>query len=231
MRIKICGITRSGDVRAAAEAGADAIGLNFVSGPRKISVEQAEAILEEIPSGVTSVALVRPDDGELPEDLLDFLAGHRVNHLQLYGATSQDVREKLRSRNMSQLHVIPVRGKDFAREVRPLIEDSGPPPDGIVLDTYDKMLEGGTGKAFHWDWVAAAREGGELDGWPGIILAGGLRPENVADAIRVVQPMAVDVSSGVEVEGKAGYKDPQRMHAFVQESRRAFEAMPQTSPQ
>jgi phosphoribosylanthranilate isomerase len=98
-----------------------------------------------------------------------------------------------------------------------------------VVDTYDPAKAGGTGTPFPWDWVAAARDGGARAGWPPIILAGGLRPENVAEAIREVRPYGVDVSSGVELAGTPGRKDVHQVKAFISHARRAFDAMGEPS--
>jgi phosphoribosylanthranilate isomerase len=90
-----------------------------------------------------------------------------------------------------------------------------------VLDTSAPGLLGGTGKTFNWHWIAEARDAGELDGLPPMILAGGLTPDNVAEAIRIAKPYAVDVSSGVEVPGKPGIKDPVKMRDFIQAAKSA----------
>jgi phosphoribosylanthranilate isomerase len=94
-------------------------------------------------------------------------------------------------------------------------------PAAFVLDTASKTQLGGTGQSFNWHWIAEARAAGELTGLPPIILAGGLTPDNVADAIRIVRPYAVDVSSGVEVPGKPGIKDPLKLRDFIQAVRAA----------
>jgi phosphoribosylanthranilate isomerase len=89
-------------------------------------------------------------------------------------------------------------------------------PAALLLDTASPNHLGGTGQSFNWHWIAEARQAGELTGLPPIILAGGLTPANVADAIRVARPYAVDVSSGVEVPGHPGIKDPAKMRDFIQ---------------
>jgi phosphoribosylanthranilate isomerase len=89
-------------------------------------------------------------------------------------------------------------------------------PDGILFDTAVVGRQGGTGQTFDWNWISDARTAGELTQLGAIILAGGLTPENVADAIRIARPYAVDVSSGVEIAGKPGIKDPIKMRDFVQ---------------
>src|SRR6185369_13376000 len=94
-------------------------------------------------------------------------------------------------------------------------------PDALLLDTASKSALGGTGESFNWNWIAEAREAGELNGLPPIILAGGLTPDNVAEAIRIARPYAVDVSSGVEVPGKPGIKDPLKIRDFIQAAKSA----------
>ena len=98
----------------------------------------------------------------------------------------------------------------------------------LLLDTASAEKLGGTGKAFDWNWIAEARAAGELDGLPPLILAGGLTPDNVADAIRIARPYAVDVSSGVEVAGRPGIKDPIKMRDFIHAVRGADAALAQT---
>jgi phosphoribosylanthranilate isomerase len=132
----------------------------------------------------------------------------------------------LRTQHYRPFGVLPVRHEEFAREAAATYAVAeAKRVSAVVLDAYDPDREGGTGKVFCWDWVVGAQQRREMEGWPGIILAGGLRPENVAQAIRTVRPMGVDVSSGVEVDGQPGRKDPARMHALVEEARRAFLAL------
>ena len=119
--------------------------------------------------------------------------------------------------------VLAVRGTDFVEQAREWIGDGRQPRSAaIILDTYDPQKAGGTGTPFRWEWVTAARDAGQLANWPPIFLAGGLRPENVVDAIRAVRPYGVDVSSGVEGSGAASRKDAAMMKEFVQNARRAF---------
>lgn len=223
MRIKICGITTPQDAREAAQAGADAIGLNLVGGPRRIKPQQAGTIVESLPAFVTPVALIRLEGGGIPRESLDVLDACRVSHLQIYGAWKPDMIAALRAQHFQPIGVLPVRHEAFAREAAALFAVAPPRRTAaVVLDAYDPDREGGTGRAFCWDWVISARDRHELEGWPEIVLAGGLRPENVADAIRTLRPMGVDVSTGVEFEGRPGQKDPARMRAFVMEARHAF---------
>lgn len=216
MKVKICGITSVEDAWAAAEAGADALGLNFVGGPRQIDLGRAAEILECLPAFVSPVALVRLEQGRVPDELLELLGEFWVSHLQVYGEVTAGSLAILAQTGFRVMPVLPVRDEAFPEAAAKwLVEETGHRPSAIVLDTHDPERAGGTGKSFPWDWVAAAREAGRLAGWPPIVLAGGLRPENVADAVRRVRPYGVDVSSGVEIAGSPGRKDPEKMRTFI----------------
>jgi phosphoribosylanthranilate isomerase len=116
---------------------------------------------------------------------------------------------------------VPVKDRASISELLGTLQRLFMNPGALVLDTAVPGHLGGTGQSFNWHWIAEARAAGELDGLPPIILAGGLNPDNVADAIRIARPWAVDVSSGVEVPGKPGIKDPFRMRDFIQAVRAA----------
>jgi len=189
VRIKICGITCVEDAVVAAEAGADALGLNFVGGPRRIGLETAEAILTSMPPFVTPVALVQLQGGAVPDDLLELLGQHWVSHVQVYGDYEPEHLALLMRDGLRPMVVVSVRGPDFADHTDPWRGAQGDSAaTAVVLDAYDPQRAGGTGRTFRWDWVAAARKAGRLAGWPPIMLAGGLEPENVADAVRAVRP-------------------------------------------
>lgn len=226
MRIKICGITNVEDAQAAAAAGADAIGLNFVGGPRRIDAGQARDILTAIPPLIMPIALVPLESGRVRDALLELLGEFWVSHLQLYGDLSQATLAELCADGFRPMPVVHVAGPDFYLRQDHLGRPDTPPSGAaaVVLDAYDPQRLGGTGMAFRWDWVVQARGAGGLRDWPPIILAGGLNADNVAEAIRLVQPYGVDVSSGVEVPGKPGRKDAGKMRAFVRNARAACTA-------
>ncbi len=222
VRVKICGITAVEDALAAAEAGADAIGLNFVGGPRQVAAGPAADILTALPPWVTPVALVRLERGQMPDTLLELLGQFWVSHVQLYGAVAREDLEVLVRDGFKPMPAVAVADERFVGRVSGWLPATATGrPAAIVLDAYDPVREGGTGASFRWEWIPAARQAGKLDLWPPIILAGGLSPDNVAEAVRVVRPYGVDVSSGVEVEGAPGRKDPARMRAFVRLARAA----------
>lgn len=220
MRVKVCGVTDIDSALVAAQAGADAIGLNFVGGPRQIEPDQACQILQAIPPLVTPVALVRLDHGRVPDDLLEFLGQFWISHVQVYGEITSGSLAMLAQDGFRAMPVVSVRDANFADGVNGwLSRMGGRSPAAIVLDAFDPDRLGGTGKAFQWDWVREAAAAGKLAGWPPIILAGGLTPDNVVEAIRTVNPYGVDVSSGVELPGRPGLKDVEKTGLFVRRAK------------
>ena len=214
-RIKICGITRVADARAAAEAGADAIGLIFWPGtPRVVSHAQARAIVAALPAYVSVVGLfVDPE----PQAVRDTLAAVPLDLLQFHGAEPADF---CRAFGRRYVKAIPVKdGVD-------LLESASPYDDaaGLLFDAFrEGDLPGGTGRAF--DWGRLTQDVRARLGRP-LILSGGLDAANVARAIGETRPWAVDVSSGVEERDsngapRRGMKDAARIGAFVQGVRSA----------
>ncbi len=224
MRVKICGITTPEDAELVARAGADAIGLNFVAGPRQLTLPAAAEILATVPPFVTTVALVSlQDTGGIPADVLELLGTHRVSHVQLYGSINADAIVRLVRGGFRPLLVGRVRDRAFTDPIGSLLAECGADrPAGIVLDTFDPHKAGGTGQSFHWPWLREAGETGELENWPPIILAGGLRPDNVAAAVAEAGPWGVDVSSGVEAE--VGRKSAELVRNFIQGARTGVHA-------
>ena len=198
VRSKICGITRVEDALAAVEAGADAIGLVFYAkSPRAVSIEQAKAIVAALPPFVTSVGLFV----DMPRETLQALLREvPLDLLQFHGDESPADCEGFARPYIKALRVR--ADQDVARMMAPY---SG--ACGILLDTFVEGVPGGTGAAF--DWSLVPREAGKP-----IILAGGLTPDNVAQAIAQVCPYAVDVSGGVEAA--KGIKDAGKVKAFLQ---------------
>ncbi len=216
MRVKICGITTVEDARVAAQAGAAAIGLNFVGGPRQLTLEHAAEILEHLPVLLTPVALVRLEADTLADDLLELLGEYWVSHLQVYGSVRPQGLASLAMNGFKTIPVLAMRDLGSLALARPWVElEAGSRPAAIVLDAYDPHRAGGTGQTFQWELVAQARREGRLDSWPPVIIAGGLHPGNVAEAVRLLQPYGVDVSSGVEREGTPGRKDPAKVLDFT----------------
>ncbi|KRW59525.1 phosphoribosylanthranilate isomerase [Pseudomonas sp. TTU2014-080ASC] len=197
VRSKICGITRIEDALAAVQAGADAIGLVFYAkSPRAVNVQQARAIIAALPPFVTTVGLfVNASRCELGE-ILDAVP---LDLLQFHGDEAPADCEGYHRPFIKALRVKP--GDDIAAEVAPYGQASG-----ILLDTFVQGVPGGTGEAFDWSLVPEGLS-------KPVILAGGLTPENVAEAIAQVRPYAVDVSGGVEIS--KGIKDAEKIQAFM----------------
>ncbi len=195
-RIKICGITRPEDGIEAARLGADAIGLVFYNkSPRAVTPKQAAEIAAALPPFVSIVGLfVDPD----PVNVEVVLAQVSLDLIQFHG---NETPEFCASFGRPYLKAVRMReGVDLAAE-RERYSDAR----GLLLDTYQSGTPGGTGEAFEWDRVPE-------DLAASIVLAGGLTPDNVAAAVKQVQPYAVDVSGGVEAS--KGIKDAAKLAAF-----------------
>ncbi len=197
-RIKICGITSVEDALAATRLGADAIGLVFYPpSPRYVEVEQAAEIAAALPPFVTTVALfVNADE----QTIADVVSRVRIDLIQFHGNECKDYcglhqRPYIKAVRMSDDVDLDKQLNDFSQA------------RGLLLDTYKAGVPGGTGEQFNWDRVPTHLA-------DKIILAGGLTPENVKDAVVQVHPYAVDVSGGVE--SAPGKKDTEKMARFIE---------------
>lgn len=200
VRIKFCGVARPEDAVAAEAAGADAIGLIFApASKRRVDVERAREIAAAAGPLLVRVG-VFADAAEAT--ILAAVEAARLDVVQLHGDEPDALAERLRPR------VRVVRAVRFRPGLEPSAFD-GRPFDGVLLDG----LRPGHGEAFDWRAAAAWR------GHPRLLLAGGLRPDNVAEAVRALRPYAVDVASGVEAA--PGVKDPEALAAFVRAVRSA----------
>ena len=196
-KVKICGLTSVADTLAAAAAGADMIGLMFYEGsPRHITLPQAVEISRALPPFVLRVGVFVNPESDL---VLRAIAECGLNLLQFHGDESSAFCTQFGLMSVKALRV-----KD-AESLQALERYQ---TDAFLLDAYSKAGLGGTGEKFNWDLAVAAKQCGKP-----IFLAGGLTPENVAAAVKQVQPFAVDISSGVE--SAPGKKDPAKMRAFV----------------
>ena len=202
--VKICGITSEADALAAAEAGADAIGLMFYEGsPRHVTLEQAKAISAALPQHVMRVGVfVNAEEAFVHQALTECM----LNILQFHG---DETPEECSRYPVMTLKAFRVQGDETLAQLEAY------PSAGYLLDAYVKDALGGTGATFNWDLAVRAQEFGKP-----IFLAGGLTPENVVEAVRKVQPFGVDVSSGVESE--PGRKDAEQMRTFVSAAKGAL---------
>jgi phosphoribosylanthranilate isomerase len=201
--IKICGITSVGDGLMAAEAGADAVGFVFYPmSPRRMTAERAAVVARELPPLVLRVGVFVNASRDEMARVADAVG---LDLLQLHGEEPPALFAQLPRRGLKALRV----GKGFAPSEA--LEYEGHAA-GLLVDTRapgDTMMPGGTGQTFDWRLVEQVRAGARF-----LMLAGGLSPENVAEAIGAVRPDGVDVSSGVE--GLPGRKDAARVRAFVE---------------
>jgi len=210
VRIKICGVTNEKDAALAASLGADAIGLNlYAKSPRSVAIPQAGNILRSLPPGVEPIAIFV---NETP----DFIAGQLlhlpgIKAVQWYAQSSAFLLDL-------PFPIIPAfsiedesglgRISGYLGEAR----GHGRLPLAILVDGRVSGLHGGTGMKVPWELLTSFRPGVPL------YLAGGLTPENVAEAIELVQPYAVDVATGVEKS--PGIKDPEKLRRFIEAVRK-----------
>lgn len=206
-RIKICGLTRVDDALAAAQAGADAIGLIFYLGSKRfVAIDVAVSIARALPPFVMTVALFVNENKEKIEEIVSVL---QPDLLQFHGDESEPFCAQF---NIPYLRAIRVgNGKSTSHDLLQFA-DRFQNAKSLLLDTLSEGYYGGSGKIFDWEVIPH-----ELRSR--IILSGGLKLENVADAIRIVRPWAVDVSSGVECS--PGIKDHQKIIQFIEAVRHA----------
>ena len=210
VRVKICGITTVEDGLAAAEAGADAVGLNFAEGPRLIDGGTARAIVAALPPYVTPVALFVNADASR---IVETCARVGVSAVQLSGDEPPDLIAALAP--LRALRAFRVSREDDLAAVSAYL-DACPAacrPSAVLLDARVAGMHGGTGRSFDWTLAAKASDLAR------VVLAGGLGPDNVAEAIRTCRPWAVDTSS--RLESSPGRKDARLMTAFVAAVREA----------
>jgi phosphoribosylanthranilate isomerase len=201
-RIKICGITDPEGAALAADAGAAALGFNFVPGtPRCVAPEIAGAIIAGLPPFVTAVGVFL--DQSL-ETVLRAAALAGVGAVQLHGTEGPDYVRRI------PLKVIKAIAMTDRADLAAMMAY---PAHAFLLDSHRAGQAGGTGRTFDWELAVEAQRHGR------IILAGGLTPENVAEAVQRVRPFAVDVASGVE--SRPGVKDPGKVRDFIAAVRRA----------
>ena len=208
--VKICGITNADDAVAAARLGADFIGLNFYPGsPRCISEGQARLILQALPKNVTPVGLFVNESWERIGEIAARLG---LRTVQVHG-------DELTPCPLTELQWIAafsIKGPATLAAIEQMLKKSrsiGRLPHALLADAHVPGASGGTGHTAPWQMLTTYRSSVP------IILAGGLTPDNVAEAIRIVQPWAVDVASGVE--SAPGVKDHDKMRRFIDNARAA----------
>jgi phosphoribosylanthranilate isomerase len=198
VKVKICGITNSADAVGAVQAGADALGFMFYDqSPRRITVEDAATIARTLPPFILRVGVfVNPSE----ELVLRAIAKCGLNLLQFHGEETPEFCTQFGLMSMKAFRI---------RDAESLKALANYNTDAWLLDAFSNKGLGGTGEKFNWDLAVEAKKSGKL-----IFLAGGLTPENVAEAVHKVQPFGVDVSSGVE--SAPGKKDYAKVKTFIQ---------------
>ncbi|HVN79172.1 MAG TPA: phosphoribosylanthranilate isomerase [Terriglobia bacterium] len=211
-KIKICGITDIQDAEAAIALGADALGFNFYKrSPRYIEPAKAKTIVEALPPIVSLIGVFV--DEFSPDRVMSMTHAVGMGTVQLHGSESAEY-----IKHLSELRVIKAFRVDATFDVNQLSRYA---VNAFLLDAFEEGIHGGTGKTFNWDLAIEAKKHGR------IILAGGLGPENIYEAIRKVEPYAVDVCSGVETE--PGKKDFKKLDALFREIRRVQSDMSEDS--
>lgn len=217
-RVKVCGITRIEDARDAVRFGVDAIGLNFYPpSPRSIDLDLAEQIRAQIPSSVAAIGLFV---NESTDRIIETAARLKLDFVQLHGDEPPEFLAQLGSLRIIRALRIGDGGADRVSEYLDRCRQLNSSPELLLLDAMVKGTYGGTGQRFD---PQIACEIGALPNVPPIILAGGLTPENVAQAIQVARPAAVDTAGGVETS--KGIKSADLVRQFNAAARRAFEEL------
>jgi len=201
VKVKICGITNPDDARAAVDFGADALGFVFFAGsPRCVSPEVAAAIIGKLPPFTATIGVFVNEE---PKQVEKTITATGIDVVQFHGEEPPEMCAISR-RLIKAIRIKSLESLDPLKHYKNIVS-------AFLLDTFTPDLFGGTGRIFNWDVATYAKQFGN------IILAGGLTPENVADAVRHVRPYAVDVSSGVESE--KGKKDHKKMKAFIEKAK------------
>ena len=201
-RVKICGITSIEDAQTACSAGVDAIGLVFYKkSPRNVSIQQAKSICDSLPPFVTSVGLFLDASTDYVESVLAEVA---LDLLQFHGSEQADYCESFKR---PYIKAIGMQGINNDAEFN-RYADQYPGAKGFLVDSHAAGKAGGTGNTFNWEYIPRSSN-------KPIILAGGLNPENTADAIKITEIYGIDLSSGVE--SSPGTKDPQKIKQLMTE--------------
>jgi phosphoribosylanthranilate isomerase len=196
VKVKVCGMTSLKDALNAVEGGADAVGFIFYKkSPRSVTMKTVREIVLELPPFVDTVGVFVDETAEQINKIADYC---NLDIIQLHGDESPTFCKKIRRKVIKAFRI-----KDM-QSVKKL---SSFQVSGFLLDTFSENLHGGTGKVFDWNLALPAKKFGP------VIMAGGLTPNNVQQAVRQIRPYGVDVCSGVESE--PGIKDHKKVRAFL----------------
>ncbi len=206
-RVKICGITRCEDAQLVVDAGVDAVGLVFYEkSPRFVSIEFAAEISQIIPAFVSRVALFKDAEQQMIESVLEQV---EIDLIQFHGSETADYCEQF---NRPYIKAIGMKGAEHDVSFLLANVEKYQSAKALLLDGHAPGEAGGSGESFDWASIAAVTN---TTADKSIVLAGGLTPDNVKQAIDLVHPFAVDVSSGVE--SSPGIKDKDKVAAFMQQ--------------
>lgn len=212
MKVKICGIKTEHDLTIAINAGADAVGFITdvpVDSPRKITLAEASRMISKVPVFVSSVLVIMPENAQ---QAVRMIQAARPAAVQIHNALPLSELVKIRETGVKLIKTIPVSKNADAETLIKQVKELSGMADAILLDTALDGKTGGTGIPHNWEVSSKV----VLNAGIPVILAGGLKPENVREAVRCVRPYAVDTASGVETGGK---KDEKKVLEFIRNAR------------
>ena len=196
VKVKVCGMTSLEDALVAVEGGADAVGFIFYKkSPRSVTMKTVREIVLELPPFVDTVGVFVDETAEQINKIADYC---NLDIIQLHGDESPTFCKKIRRKVIKAFRI---------KDMQSVKKISNFQVSGFLLDTFSENLHGGTGKVFDWNLALPAKKFGP------VIMAGGLTPNNVQQAVRQIRPYGVDVCSGVESE--PGIKDHKKVRAFL----------------
>ena len=196
VKVKVCGMTSLKDALVAVEGGADAVGFIFYKkSPRSVTMKTVREIVLELPPFVDTVGVFVDETAEQVNKIADYC---NLDIIQLHGDESPTYCKKIRRKVIKAFRI---------KDMQSVKKISNFQVSGFLLDTFSENLHGGTGKVFDWNLALPAKKFGP------VIMAGGLTPNNVQQAVRQIRPYGVDVCSGVESE--PGIKDHKKVRAFL----------------
>lgn len=209
VKVKICGNTKKEDIEHAIQSGADAIGfiVGFPSTPRNLDLDKANQLMKNIPTTIDRVAVTNEEDHNFLHEIAEKLP---ITDIQLIGESSYSPEIKEIFPNAKLIKVVHAEPEILIQKALNFSKHY----DSILIDTKTKDLPGGTGITH--DWSISRKAVTTIHPIP-VILAGGLTPLNVAEAVRMVQPYMVDVSSGVEYS--PGIKDHSKVETFIKQAK------------
>ncbi len=208
MKIKICGIKTEHDLAAAINSGADAVGFITdvpVDSPRKITLAEASRLISKVPLFMTTVLVIMPENAH---QAVRMIQAARPVAVQIHNALPLSELVKIKETGVKLIKTIQVCRDSKADMLIKQIKQFSGVADAILLDTALDGKTGGTGVPHNWEVSSKV----VLNAGIPVILAGGLKPENVGDAVKCVRPYAVDTASGVETDGK---KDQKKVMDFI----------------